>query len=191
MKSRLSILLCSVFVLAFTFLFASGRPVAIGESCAQQDKPKPKPGEQVTSEEIQARYKAHQSDFDYLLGDWEFTGVNPQGKFYGLWSALRLPETGQIMDEFRILNDKGGTIVVSTTLRAYNALLDQWELVSLDIRRNGVQNFGTGHREGTEMHIEQTFGMGLPSYWISRIRYYNIQADRFSWNADRSFDGGT
>ncbi len=40
------------------------------------------------------------------------------------------------------------------------------------------------------MHIEQTFGVagGQPSVW--RIRYYNIQPDRFSWTADRSSDGG-
>jgi hypothetical protein len=25
---------------------------------------------------------------------------------------------------------------------------------------------------------------------VWRIRYYNIQADRFSWTADRSTDGG-
>ena len=54
----------------------------------------------------------------------------------------------------------------------------------------GLQDFGTGHKIGDEMRIEQTFGVarGTPSQW--RIRYYNIQPDHFSWIADRSTDGG-
>ena len=189
MNYRSLILTMFVCVLVFTFPVAPSRSVTISDSGFQQDKPAS--GTQPSLDEVQARYKAHQGDFDYLLGDWEFTGSNRQGKFFGYWSAVRLPETGQIMDEFRILNDNGGTIVVSTTLRAYNAVLDQWELVLLDNRRTGLQNFGTGHREGAEMRIEQKFGIGICEYCsMSRIRYYNIQPDRFSWNADKSYDGG-
>ncbi len=40
------------------------------------------------------------------------------------------------------------------------------------------------------MHIEQTFGVALGNPSVLRIRYYNIQPDRFSWAADRSTDGG-
>lgn len=49
---------------------------------------------------------------------------------------------------------------------------------------------GTGHRQGAEMRIEQTFGVarGTPAAW--RIRYHDIRPDRFSWTADRSADGG-
>jgi hypothetical protein len=56
--------------------------------------------------------------------------------------------------------------------------------------RNGLQDIGAGQRAGAEMHIEQKFDvMGeKPSVW--RIRYYNIQPDRFSWTGDRSMDGG-
>jgi hypothetical protein len=78
---------------------------------------------------------------------------------------------------------------MTTTLRNYNGALDRWELVGADAGR-GLQDFGTARREGAEMRIEQTFGVaaGTPSVW--RIRYYDIRADRFSWTADRSTDGG-
>jgi hypothetical protein len=48
----------------------------------------------------------------------------------------------------------------------------------------------TGRRVGAEIHIEQRFGVmsDQPSTW--KIRYYDIQPDRFSWIADRSTDGG-
>jgi hypothetical protein len=55
---------------------------------------------------------------------------------------------------------------------------------------NGLQDIGTARRVGTEMHLEQRFGVmgSTPSTW--RIRYSDIRPDRFSWTADRSMDGG-
>lgn len=147
---------------------------------------------QRTNEQIQAAFNAHKADFDYLLGDWEFTGVRhqPTGelKFRGSWSAARLGE-GQILDEYRVVDDKGATAYLSVTLRAYNAVLDQWDLVSSEAG-TGLQNVGTGYRESAEVRIEQKFGVMSPNPSLWRIRYHGIQPDRFSWTADRSTDGG-
>jgi hypothetical protein len=143
-----------------------------------------------TKEQMQASYAAHQGDFDYLLGDWAFSSVSREfGKGRGYWSAVRLAEGAQVLDEYRVVGDSGQTYYASTTLRAYNAALDQWELVSAD-SGTGLQNVGTGHRVGAEMHIEQKFGVMSPTPSIWRIRYYDIQPDRFSWAGDRSTDGG-
>jgi hypothetical protein len=142
-----------------------------------------------TPEQMQASYEAHKGDFDYLLGDWEFTAVSREyGNFRGYWSAVRLDE-GQILDEYRVVGDKGETYHVTSSLRNYNKFLDRWELVGADAG-GGLQDVGTAQRVGAEMHIEQRFGVttGKPSIW--RIRYYNIQQDQFSWIADRSTDGG-
>jgi hypothetical protein len=142
-----------------------------------------------TPEQLKALTESHKSDFDYLLGDWEFTAEDQQyGKYGGRWSAVRLQQ-GQILDEYRILGDKGDTIDVSTTIRAYNAAADRWELIGMG-SGGGLQDFGTGQRVDPEMHIEQKFGVAGGSPTILRIRYYNIQPDRFSWIADRSTDGG-
>jgi hypothetical protein len=140
-------------------------------------------------EQMKASYDAHKADFDYLLGDWEFTTVSKKyGKGRGYWSAIRLV-TGSILDEFRIVGDDGETYYVTTTVRAYNAALDRWELVGMD-GAGGLQDFGTGYRKGSEVHIEQKFGVAAQNPSTLRIRYYNIQPDRFSWRADRSDDGG-
>jgi len=145
-----------------------------------------------TPDEIQASLEAHRGDFDYLLGDWEFTGVRrmPAGelKFRGYWSATRLAE-GQILDEYRVLGPNGETFHVTTTLRNYNAFAERWELVGAN-PSVGLLDFGTAHKQGAEMLIEQSFGVagGQPSLW--RIRYFDIQPERFSWTADRSTDGG-
>jgi hypothetical protein len=143
-----------------------------------------------TPEQLKTSYEAHKGDFDYLLGDWEFSSVSKEfGKGGGFWSAVRLAEGAEILDEYRVVGDQGETYYASSTLRAYNAVLDQWELISAE-RGTGLQNFGTAHRVGEEMHIEQKFGAmsEKPSLW--RIRYYDIRPDRFSWAAERSTDGG-
>ena len=111
------------------------------------------------------------------------------GKGRGFWSAVRLAEGAEILDEYRVVGDEGETYYASSTIRGYNAVLDRWELVSAEPGA-GLQNFGTARRVGAEMHIEQKFGVmsAKPSIW--RIRYYDIRPDRFSWAAERSNDGG-
>jgi len=129
------------------------------------------------------------ADFDYLLGDWEFTAVSKQwGKFHGRWSAVKLVE-GQILDEYRVLDGEGKTVYVTTTLRNYNEAKKVWDLVGADAG-GGLRDAGTARRNGDEMHIDQTFGASgdQPSLW--RIRYYDIRPDAFSWAGDRSADGG-
>lgn len=145
---------------------------------------------QRTESQLRADFEAHKADFDYLLGDWEFTAVSRQyGSMRGFWSAFRLAEGAEILDEYRVVGDSGETYYVTNTLRAYNASLERWELVSTE-GGTGLQNVGTARRVGTEMRIEQTFGAGTPgeSHW--RIRYYDIRSDRFSWAGDRSTDNG-
>jgi hypothetical protein len=140
------------------------------------------------SEQIAATYEAHQHEFDYLLGDWEITLRRPDLTRHGYWSAVRL-SNGEILDDYRLVNDKGETTYASTTIRAFNAILDRWELISM-IRGTGLQNVGTGHWEGNEMRIEQTINELGPNPLILRIRYHDIQPDHFLWNADESADGG-
>jgi hypothetical protein len=132
-----------------------------------------------TPEQIQAAYEKHKGDFDYLLGDWEFTANNKQfGKSNGRWSAVRTA-TGQILDEYRLVDDKGQTVYVTATIRNYNAIADRWELIGMD-SQNGLQDFGTAQRVGEEMHIEQRFGVAGGTPNTLRIRYYNIQPNQFS-----------
>ena len=143
--------------------------------------------------QAQPRLRAHQADFDYLLGDWEFTSVSKEyGTANGFWSAARFPDDeggAIILDEYRVVGDSGQTWYVTRTLRSYNANLDRWELISTN-GASGLQDFGTAQKVGADMHIEQRFGVGTPTPSLWRIRYYDIRPDRFSWTADRSTDDG-
>jgi hypothetical protein len=145
-----------------------------------------------TQEQLKALQEAHKGDFDYLLGDWEYTAVRkmPDGpqKFRGYWSALKLAD-GQVLDEYRVVSDEGETWYVTTTLRNYNPFEDRWELIGAN-EGSGLLDFGTARREGGEVRIEQSFGVASGEPSTLRIRYYDIQKDRFSWTADRSADAG-
>ena len=159
-------------------LVAAFAGTALGQTAAKK-----------TPEQLQALFEQHKGDFDYLLGDWEFVADNKQyGKSNGRWSAVKTA-TGQILDEYRLVDDKGGTFYVTATIRNYDAVHDRWELIGMD-DRNGLQDFGTARRVGLEMHIEQKFGVSGGNPTIMRIRYYNIQANSFSWAADQSADNG-
>jgi hypothetical protein len=97
--------------------------------------------------------------------------------------------TGQLLDEYRLVDDKGATFYVTATIRNYNSQADRWELIGMD-SQNGLQDFGTAQKAGNEIHIEQRFGVAGGTPNTLRIRYYNIKPDSFSWTADQSTDGG-
>jgi hypothetical protein len=142
-----------------------------------------------TPEQMEALFQQHKGDFDYLLGDWEFVANNKQfGKSNGRWSAVKTA-TGQILDEYRLVDDQGQTFYVTATIRNYNVTADRWELIGMD-SQNGLQDFGTAQRVGQEVHIEQRFGVAGGTPNTLRIRYYNIKPDSFSWTAEQSTDGG-
>src|SRR5579862_5243964 len=53
----------------------------------------------ATDKQADSAEGTHQSDFDYLLGDWEFNAeIGQYGKMHGFWSAARLASGNQIMD---------------------------------------------------------------------------------------------
>ena len=161
-----------------TLLLAAALAAAGGQTPAKK-----------TPQQLQALHEQHKGDFDYLLGDWEFVADNKQyGKSNGRWSAVKTA-TGQILDEYRLVDDKGATFYVTATIRNYDAVHDRWELIGMD-DRNGLQDFGTARKVGQEMHIEQKFGVSGGSPTIMRIRYYNIKPDSFSWAGDQSTDNG-
>lgn len=193
MTSRILTVVCAVLLLPHVSGAQPADPVSgsrVSDGATSADPAlAPVPPGQRTPEQIEASFDAHKGDFDYLLGDWEFTADSKQwGKHGGYWSAVKLAD-GQVLDEYRVAGDKGETYYVTTSLRNYNKFADRWELIGADAG-TGMQDFGTARRVGNEMHIEQRFSVASGEPAIMRIRYYDIQQDRFSWAADRSTDGG-
>jgi len=129
----------------------------------------------------------HRQAFDYLLGDWEFTGermsANGKAKFRGYWTATRTPDNHSLIDEYRVVDDGGKTTYVTTTLRVFDPRDHKWRIASIE--RSGNLAEGRAWKDGTDMRIEQSYGGP-----VLRFRYYNIQADRFSWVGSGPDDKG-
>ena len=131
--------------------------------------------------------------FDFLLGDWTFTGMRKTSSgvsrpIRGLWSARKSADGPLITDEFRIVNDSGRTTYVSTTWRAIQPQEQRWTIIGIE-PYVGVPQLGSAWPDGSEVRIEQEFVSGAAkALW--RIRYYGIQPNSFLWSADRSPDGG-
>lgn len=143
----------------------------------------------LSEKDVDRLVAAHAHDFDYLLGDWEFDSDSKDwGKAGGRWSVIQL-ETGAILDEYRVVGDTGQTWYVTHTLRSYNAVTDQWDLVGID-HGTGLSSTGHGTRKGNEVHIEQSFTNASGPTNRMRIRYYDIAPDSFKWEAAVSKDGG-
>lgn len=140
-----------------------------------------------TPEQIKTSYETHKGDFDFLLGDWEITVHTQNGIRHGYWSVVKLAND-QIFDEYRLVSDKGETTFLVTSVRNYNAVVDQWELVNMN-GQNGLQETGTAHKAGDEIHLEQKVDQRKPGV-IRRVRYYDIKTDHFLWNADLTLDNG-
>jgi hypothetical protein len=136
---------------------------------------------------LQAALEAHQHEFDYLLGDWSFAAKSRQGStFHGHWTAERLPG-GQILDEFQIESPSGAHSVF--TVRAYNAALGRWDIVTLN-RVAGLGHVGTARRVGAEIVADQNVGSEGAHQSVWHIRYHDITASHFVWDADQSSDAG-
>jgi hypothetical protein len=145
--------------------------------------------QKLPEKEIDRLVAAHKADFDYLLGEWEFRSNSQEwGPGGGVWTAVKL-EGGQLLDEYRVVGDSGQTWYLTHTIRAYNVLKDQWDMVGLDYG-TGLSSTGFARRVGNEVHIEQTFTNLHGPTGMTRIRYYDITPNSFRWSGARSLDGG-
>ncbi len=136
------------------------------------------------------------SDFDFFLGDWEanVTRYAPDGsvlqKYEGSFSAQSLFGGRMIEDRFvpRVDGIDAGAVI---TLRTYCVATAQWEMVILWAQQPipDWTNF-VGNRVDGEMHLSAQHQGPDGQVVLSRIRFYEITSDSFSWDHRSSFDDG-
>jgi hypothetical protein len=136
------------------------------------------------------------SDFDFFLGDWEANATHyaPDGsvllKNEGSWSAQSLFGSGMIEDRFvpRVDGVDAGAVI---TLRTYCVATAQWEMVFLWAQQPipGMTNF-VGNRVDDEIHLSGQQQRPDGQVVLSRIRFFEITSDSFTWEHIDSFDDG-
>jgi hypothetical protein len=130
------------------------------------------------------------SQFDFLIGVWDIVSEpNIPGvpeRVRGRWTANKSADGFMVVDEYRVFDDGGETVYLGETYRVFNPSKKRWEFRFVE-PYSGTWHEGTAVKVGDEMHLTQ----GRPEGGgMSKIRYYDIRPDRFSWISERSRDGG-
>ncbi len=137
--------------------------------------------------------------FDFLLGQWELdvqpkvsgiaAAIHGTPKLVGTWKAWRALDGLAVEDEIRVVDASGNPISLSHALRTYSKSEGRWKTQGLDAYRAQFSE-STGQLQGGEMRLN---GRGLDGEGrpvLSRVRYYDIGANGFRMQQDRSSDDG-
>ena len=94
-----------------------------------------------------------------------------------------------VEDEMRIIDGSGNPISLAHTLRIFDPTARAWTVATLDVYRARLTQ-GTGEWRDGEMQLTARGTDVEGRAYMSRTRYYDIKANGFKFQQDRSLDGG-
>lgn len=134
--------------------------------------------------------------FDFLLGTWDVSATRYKEdgsvllNYEAAWSAQALNEGRMIMDDFKALGPTGDPISSFVTLRTYSEATHRWELQGLAALQPTTALDWHGTWKDGEMLLDATGQAPDGRPFKTRIRFFQIERDRFSWESHVSPDGG-
>jgi hypothetical protein len=158
----------------------------------------PAPSQQIPPDV--ARYlkgattESHQ--FDFLIGQWDVaaTRYKEDGsallQYRASWRAESLNDGRMIMDDFKALGPRGEPVSSFVTLRTYSEVTRRWELQGLAALQPSAPVEWHGVWKDGEMLLDATGRRPDGQSLRTRIRFFQIQSDRFSWESNVSLDDG-
>lgn len=154
-------------------------------------------GDNATLPAYSAPAEAHQ--FDFLIGQWEIELTPKVGglvamihgapRLIGSWKAWPAFDGFGIEDELRVMDASGNPATLNHALRVYDSAKGQWTITGMDIYR-ALASQSSGNWQEGEMHIKGAGTARDGSRYLSRTRFFDISADGFRMQQDRSTDGG-
>jgi hypothetical protein len=139
------------------------------------------------------------TQFDFLIGQWNVE-VHPKinslaamihgtPRLVGIWKAQRAADGLGIEDELRVVDGSGNPLSSNRVRRTYDKVQARWTISETDAQR-GRSSAATGQFIGGEMHLEGHYTDPEGKLTLTRTRYFNITADSFRMQQDRSTDNG-
>jgi hypothetical protein len=190
----LSLVAIAAIVLLNTATSASAQSTALGTPQMQAQTPAP----QIPPEVL--RYikepVAESRQFDFLVGDWNVDATRygdngaPVLKYKALWSAMQLNGGRMIMDDFKALGPTGQPVSSFVTLRTYSEVTHRWELAGLQALQPSMPSEWHGVAKDGEMLLDATARTPSGDTVKTKIRFFNIEPDSFSWESAMSLDEG-
>lgn len=137
--------------------------------------------------------------FDFLLGEWSVT-ITPKvstlaamihgaPKLVGTWKGWRAFDGRGIEDELRVTDASGNPVLLTRTLRVYDAASARWIAVALDGYRARPSQ-SSGAAQGGELRVDGSGTTADGKPYLSRTHYLDVRPDGFHVRQDRSYDDG-
>ncbi len=149
---------------------------------------------------LESAYKAGPGasggDFDFFLGEWDAKvhRFTPDGSVLERCDANWVVQSlfgGRMIEDRFVQSSEGEETGAVITLRTFCVDTEQWEMVFLWAQQPipPMTDF-IGRRIGDEMHLTGRHKTPTDQNMHSRIRFFNIENDSFSWEHGISIDGG-
>ncbi len=142
---------------------------------------------------------AEARQFDFLLGLWQIE-VRPKvsglvalihgtPRLAGTWKAWRAADSLGIEDNVRVADGSGNPITSDRSHRTWVKSEGRWRINGVDTA-HGRSSTAIAAWRGGEMHVDGQFIDAEGVRTLTRTRYYDITANAFHWQQDRSEDNG-
>lgn len=139
------------------------------------------------------------AQFNFLVGQWGLVvkpaasglaqKVHGTPKLMGTWKAWRDFDGWGVEDELRITDASGNPLSLSHAMRYYDATVNKWRSVGLDVYRSVVSN-SIAEMRGSVMVSNSSGRDAAGKAYLSRSRYADITGDSFIFVQERSTDNG-
>lgn len=136
------------------------------------------------------------AQFGFLIGKWDSQGqimVDQKSQkyqsFQGIWSARYDWDGYAVFDDWKPIGVPGAS---GPAVRTFNTQTKKWTMVYTPIGAspNAVWVMEGAFNGAGEMVATFSGKDRQQRAFTQRVRFFNIQPDQFSWEADRSYDGG-
>jgi len=137
--------------------------------------------------------------FDFLLGEWKLA-VHPKVSglaamihgsptLGGTWRAWRVLDGRAIEDELRVTDSSANPLALTRSLRVFSTSEQRWQSGGIDAY-HGHASAGSGTFRDGELRLEGRSSDAAGNPVLTRTRFFDISADAFRMQQDRSTDNG-
>ncbi len=133
--------------------------------------------------------------FAFLVGRWRGSGRTLQEdgteQPYELeWVGRYVLDGHAIVDEARLLTDRGELDRVFLSFRFYDRTRERWITEVLDVRDSALTPQGQEEAGGVHFTDDSVTWMTRQGEMVGREMFRDIEPDRFTYQMDVSSDGG-
>ncbi len=139
---------------------------------------------------------AEGKQFDFLIGDWDVaaTRYKEDGSllfhYKAGWNAKYLNEGRMIVDDFKAYSPTGQAVSSYVTLRTYSEATHRWEMAGLSALQPAASAEWYGKLKDGEMLLDASGKDPAGNMVKTKIRFFNIAKNSFSWESKVSRDEG-